>query len=100
MVRMLGFTEDDRNKVARAAAGHGRVTAGAGGGVLGLSSRLVGGLFGATAGGGGGSEGGSGAVGSPSSGFASLSDDHTVGCVCATMLVEICLLVRNWWGIQ
>ena len=56
--------------------------------MLGLSSRLVGGLFGATAG------GGSGAVGSPSSGPASLADDHTVGCVCAEMLVEIRLLFK------
>ena len=77
MVRMLGFTDEDRRKVARAAAGHGRATAGSsGGGVLGLSSRLVGGLFGAAAGGGG--EGGSGSIGSTSSVSSVLAYDHTL----------------------
>ncbi|CAI7878417.1 unnamed protein product [Closterium sp. NIES-54] len=73
MARILGFSEEDKQRVGLAAAGHMGVGGGAAGGVrgvFGLPGRLVGGLFG-----GGASVGG---VGGSTGALASIADDSTV----------------------
>ncbi|CAI5960575.1 unnamed protein product [Closterium sp. NIES-64] len=72
MARILGFSEEDKQRVGLAAAGHMGVGGGAAGGVrgvFGLPGRLVGGLFG-----GGASVGG---VGGSTGALASIADDST-----------------------